>query len=283
METITHALLHTLEHTAIILPLLYLTYLLIGYLNKGKGVKIQHALQSRGGANVLLASALGAIPQCGFSTTVAQLFCDKKVTIGVLFAVIISTSDEALTIFIAYGEINLALIFIGIKVAIAIVVGFIVDKLWKPTIHEDNDICYDVTDEHHCHCSQEGNIWLFALKKALTLFAIVFAVGFALELIIDFWGEDKLSTILLSNSIFQPLVIALIGLIPNCAVTVVLAELIVSGAISMGAGIAGLITAGGFGLVVLIKNNKNRWLTAKIIGILYLIGAGSGMILQFVL
>ncbi len=283
METIFHALLHTAKHVAIILPLLYLTYLLIGYLNNGRGVKIQQALQSRGGANVLLASAFGAIPQCGFSTTVAQLFCDKKVTIGVLFAVIISTSDEALTIFVAYGEVGLALVFVGVKVALAIVVGFIIDKLWKPTIHEDNDICYEVTDNHSCHCHHEDNIWLFALKKALTLFAIVFIVGFVLELVMDFWGEDKLQYILLSDSVFQPLVIALIGLIPNCAVTVVLAELIVSGAVSMGAGIAGLITAGGFGLVVLIKNNKDRLLTVKIVGLLYLIGAVSGMILQFVL
>ena len=87
-------------------------------------------------------------------------------------------------------------------------------------------------------------------------------------------------TTFFGNTVFQPVLAALIGLIPNCAASVILTQLYLSGAISFASVVAGLCTGAGAGLLVLFKMNKDKRENLKILSLLYVIGVLAGMILE---
>ena len=66
-----------------------------------------------------------------------------------------------------------------------------------------------------------------------------------------------IATIFMKNSIFGPFLASLIGLIPNCAASVVITELYLNNAISFGMTMAGLLTGSGVALLLLFKVNNN--------------------------
>ena len=283
MELVLHTALHTLLDTAKMLPFLFGVYLLIEYLEHKASEKMEKAVAKLGTFGPVGGAVLGCIPQCGFSVAVSNLYAGRLVSIGTLLAVFIATSDEAIPILLANpqqaGDI---LKLILAKIIIALLFGFVADllvkllKKWGKFKDEPNDLC------ENCGCEEKG-ILHSAIIHTLQIFAFLFAVSFVFGLVIELLGEETINGILMSGSVFQPFLSALIGLVPNCAPSVILTELYISGSLSFGSVIAGLSTGAGLGLVVLYKTNKNLKQNIIITASLYLAGALSGMIIDLIM
>lgn len=272
-------ILDTLLDCAKMLPFLFLAFLLLEAIEHHTGGKINNILAKSGTAGPLVGSLLGCIPQCGFSVFSANLYSGGIITLGTLIAVFVSTSDEAILILLAQPDRGFEILKLIIaKVIIAVIAGYIIDLILKrhPSKQKHvEDMCKD------CGCHNHHGILKPALyhtgKILVFLLLIVFVLNFAVETL----GIEKISKLLLGNSIFQPFIAALIGLIPNCAASVLLTELYLEGAISFASVVAGLCTGAGAGLLVLFKENRNVKENLKIVGILYLVGVISGIILTF--
>ena len=277
MEEILHELLHALIETLKTVPFLFLAYLLMEFIEHKASDKMEGYLKKIGNAGPAIGSALGCIPQCGFSASASNLYTAGLITEGTLIAVFLTTSDEALPILLstASGHSSVWKLILC-KIGIGIVAGFTIDFiLRKMKVRKvEIDICKD------CGCEEEKGILKPSLKHTLKISVFILAINIALGLAIHFLGEDKLSKILLSDSLIQPFITALIGLIPNCAVSVMLTNLYLEGALSFGSAIAGLCSGAGIGLTVLLKSNKCRKENLRIIGILYGISALFGFTLM---
>lgn len=280
LEIIWHVIKHTFIDSLKMLPFLFAAYLLIEFLEHKASDRLQHALSKSGSQGVIAGAVLGCVPQCGFSVAAANLYAGRVITLGALMAVFLSTSDEAVPLLLSNPEkAGMILPLILLKVVIALAAGFTVDfilklihaKENKPEIHDHNVLCA------HCHC-EEGSIFRSALKHTLGIFAFILIVSLLLNTLIEVIGEEAISKLLLTNSVFQPFLAGLIGLIPNCAASVMLVQLYLAGSLSFGAMLAGLCTGAGMGLAVLFKTHKGWKKNLGILLLLYLIGSIAGLI-----
>ena len=276
-EILIHSAVHALEETAKLLPFLFLAYLLMEYLEHHAASKMEGLLRAIGPAGPLVGALLGCIPQCGFSATAANLYAAGLVSRGTLLAVFLATSDEALPLLLGHsnagGEIAKLLLS---KLLIGITVGFIVDllmrKFGKP--REIADLC------EHCGCHDHGGILKPALWHTLRIALFCLVLNFLLHIGFDLLGQDRLASLLLSGSWAQPFLAALVGLVPNCAASVMLTQLYLGGVISFGSVLAGLCAGAGVGLAVLLRVNGDKKESLRIVGILYLVSAVVGLIAQ---
>ncbi|MBE6828305.1 MAG: hypothetical protein E7514_06840 [Ruminococcaceae bacterium] len=273
-------IIDTLLDCAKMLPFLFFAFLLMEALEHKASEKINRALASSGKAGPLVGALLGCVPQCGFSVFSANLFSNGVITLGTLIAVFLSTSDEAVLIILSHpdrkGEI---LKLLAVKIVIAIFFGYIINLIVRkhpgPEKHIE-DHCKD------CGCHDEhGGIFKPAVKHTLKILGFLLIIVFVLNLAVEWVGMERLSKILLSNSVFQPFIAGLIGLIPNCAASIFLTELYLKGAISFASVIAGLSTGAGAGLLVLFKENKFIKENIKIILILYACAVTAGVVVSF--
>lgn len=289
MDVFVHTLEHTLEDTWMMLPFLLITYMILEVFerrNSNRDEKIFFGLQKYG---PLVGAIVGLLPQCGFSILAAMLFVQRNITLGSLLAVMIATSDEAIPILLSnpslYSTLGLLLV---LKFAIAVVIGYFVDHVLyrhqKVVYFEDmeEEPEQEDSDEEEggsaCPCCYpEYPIYISALIRSLKIFVFIFATSFVLTLLIEWIGEENLSTILLSKSFLQPILAAIFGFIPNCAATVVLSQLYMTGQLQFGSLLAGLITNAGLGLVVLIRYNENKKMVFRIIAILLIVAVLFGM------
>lgn len=275
----------TLIDSIKLLPFLFITYLIMEYIEHKMGEKSKKAIQKSGKWGPLLGSLLGIFPQCGFSVSATNLYAGRVITLGTLIAVYLSTSDEMLPIFISEG-VSPIIIFkiLGIKLIIGMIAGFIIDfaiHLFRKNRKEDIEKIEieHVCEEEHCHCHENG-ILKSSIKHTLSIFLFIIIISFLINTIVHFVGEETIASWILNKPIIGPAIAALIGLIPNCAASVILTNLYLENVISVGSMIAGLLTGAGVGLAILFKTNKNWKENAKIVGLLYLIGTISGIILQ---
>lgn len=272
------ALLDTLK----VLPFLFGVYILIEYIEHRSSDKLGNSLRKMGPFGSVGGAILGTIPQCGFSVVASNLFAGRIITMGTLLAVFISTSDEAIPMMISNPQ-NIGDLwkFILIKMAIAIAVGIIVDIILK-LLHLDkqegtiHDLC------SHCDC-EHHSIFRAALSHTIEIIIFIFIVNLLLNGFMEFAGKETVSNILMTNSVFQPLIAALVGFIPNCAASVVLTQLYIQGVLSFGSIIAGLTTSAGIGILVLFKINKHQKQNFAIIGILYVAGVVSGLLINAIM
>ena len=198
--------------------------------------------------------------------------------LGTLIAIYLSTSDEMLPIMLSSNvDILLIIRIIGIKIAIGMLCGFIIDLLYRRSVDNVTDFC----DSEHCHC--EHGIIMSSVKHTLNISIFILVITFLLNLIIHYYGEDKLSTLIINNNIIGPFITSLIGLIPNCGASVILTELYLSNALSLGSLIGGLLTGSGVALLLLFKVNNNIKENINISIILYLIGVISGIVINIIL
>ncbi|MFI3115496.1 MAG: putative manganese transporter [Clostridia bacterium] len=277
IDTILHSLWHSFSHTWTIIPILYAVYYIV--MNLERKISTEELVTNK--ANSPLTGALlGVVPQCGVAVVASDLFNRNKITVGTLLAVFISSSDEALIILFTGGDNFLnALLLILIKVILAIIFGFFFDKVFKYDIN--NHFLDDCSHKNHCECCEtEGKVSVFALKHTLKIFLCVYIVFFIFDFTIALVGKEFLQAILLTDSFLQPLISALIGLIPSCAVSIIIASLYLSGGLSFGSTLSGLISAAGFGLIVLIRGNQNPKLVAKIILALYCTASLAGVLFE---
>lgn len=279
MEEILHEILHALIETLKTVPFLFLAYLLMEYIEHKASEKMEASLKKIGNAGPVIGSALGCIPQCGFSASASNLYTAGLITEGTLIAVFLSTSDEALPILISTSGGHGAIWkLILCKIGIGIVAGFVIDFILRRMKIEKCpvDMCKD------CGCEEEEGILKPTLKHTLKTSLFILIINVTLGLIIHFVGHEALHRILLSDSVLQPIITALIGLIPNCAVSVTITNLYIEGALSFGAAVAGLCSGAGVGITVLLKANKCKKENIRIISTLFGISAVFGIILTLI-
>lgn len=272
----------TLADALKLLPFLFVTYLIMEYIEHRTSEKTRLLMKKSGKWGPAFGGLLGMLPQCGFSTAASNLYAGRIITLGTLLAVFLSTSDEMLPVLISeQAPINLILKILAIKVVIGICAGFLTDLLCRR--HRDNDQdemrIEQICDHQHCHCG-EGNFFSSALRHTLQVFLFILVISFLLNLLVDFVGEDKLEVFLTKRAILGPLFAGLIGLIPNCASSVLLTRLYLSGMLGVGSMLAGLLAGSGVGLLVLYKVNDNIRENIRITLLLYFIGVLCGIVIE---
>lgn len=298
---------HSVLDTLYLIPFLLVTYLAMEWLEHKAGDKAAAAVRRAGAAGPVVGSLVGVVPQCGFSAAAATLYAGRVVTLGTLFAVLLSTSDELLPIFLAERvPFEVILKILGVKVAIGMVMGFALDAVLRLTHREDRKLrIHELCERDRCHCNGDcaacredpelvygsehdsehehdhsgGSIVRSAVKHTLQVGVFIFLITIALNVVLETVGEDALATLLHSNQVLSILGSALVGLVPNCAASVVVAQLYVDGALGAGALIAGSLVSAGVGLLVLLRANRRPKENAAIIAALVITGAAWGLVI----
>ena len=263
-----------------LLPYLLITFIILEFIEHKLSKKNEKILIKNKKYGVVLGGVLGGLPQCGFSSMAAHLFSSKVITMGTVIAVFLSTSDEMLPIMISEKvDIIILLKIIGFKVLIGIIIGFIVDLIYKEnTKNEIKEMC-----EHtRCDCDKEG-IFVSSVKHTLKIGLFILIANMLINIIIYYVGEEKLSSLLLNKNILTYFIASLIGLIPNCASSVIITELYLSGLITIGTLMSGLLTGSGLGILLLFKSNHNMKENIAILSIIYAIGVLVGIVIDLVL
>ncbi len=273
-------ILDTIIDSLKLIPFLLVAFLIIELLEHKLNNKTKNIITKSKKVGPIIGSLLGVIPQCGFSVMATNLYITRIITLGTLISIYLSTSDEMLIIMISEKvEISLILKILLIKIFFGIVYGLIIDKIINKK-KKDKETNYELCDEEHCDCNH--SILLSAIKHTLHITLFIFIITLIINTIFTLLGDNYLSKILLNNSILSPFITSLIGLIPNCAASVILTELYLNSTISLGALIGGLLTSSGSSLLVLIKNNKNKKENLSIILLLYALGVLSGIIIELI-
>ena len=271
-------LLNGLLETIKLLPFLFLTYLLMEFIEHRAGERAERFMRSAGVLAPVVGGALGAVPQCGFSAAAANLYAGRIVSMGTVVAVFLSTSDEMIPILvsgsISPGNIVLVVLY---KAVVGIFVGLAIDLAMRLMRKDAEKINIDaICDEDNCHC--ERGIWYSALHHTLTISLFLLLVSFAINALVFFVGEDNLGAIMYDKPFISHLLASIFGLIPNCAASVVLTRLCTEGLITVGTMLSGLFAGAGVGMLVLFKINRRIKENLTILGIVIVAGVIFGML-----
>ena len=274
-------ILETLIDSVKLIPFLFITYLIMEWIEHKTKEKTKETIQKSGKWGPLIGSILGIFPQCGFSVSATNLYAARVITLGTLIAVYLSTSDEMLPIFLSEAvPMGTILKILGIKLLIGMVAGFIIDFVLRiKNKNKEEHKIVDLCEKEHCHC--EDGIVKSALTHTLHITIFIVLVTFIVNIVIYFIGEDAIEGFLMNQPILGPIVAGLLGLIPNCASSVILTQMYLENVISSATMIAGLLVGAGVGIAVLFKTNKGIKENLKIVTLLYAIGVISGIILEF--
>ncbi len=274
----------TLVDSIKLLPFLFITYLIMEYIEHKTSEKSKQAVKKSGKFGPLIGSILGIFPQCGFSVSATNLYSARVITLGTLISVYLSTSDEMLPIFISEAvPISIILKILATKLVIGMIAGFIIDFVLRiiKKQNQENEKIVDICEKEHCHCDEKG-ILKSAIKHTINIFIFIVIITLVINVLIYFVGEDLIAKFFETNTILGPIIAGLIGLIPNCASSVILTGLYIENVISAATMISGLLVGAGVGLAVLFKTNKGIKENIKIVGVLYLIGVLSGIVIQII-
>lgn len=273
-EIFLHGLLDTLK----IIPFLFLTYLLMEFIEHKAGERAESFMKKAGVFAPAVGGALGAVPQCGFSAAASNLYAGRIISMGTIVAVFLSTSDEMIPILVSgrvpVGTVAFVVIY---KAVVAIVVGFVVDAVIRLMRKEPDSINIDaICDEDNCQC--EKGIWHSALHHTVTISIFVLLITLAINALVFFIGEDNLGAIMYGKPFVSHIIAAVFGLIPNCAASVALATLCTQGLITVGTMMSGLFSGAGVGLLVLFRVNKRPKENLIIIAIIIVTGVVFGLV-----
>ena len=275
-------LIDGLMDTLKIIPYLFITFLVLEFMEHKMTKKSEKLMEKNQKFGPIIGGILGALPQCGFSSMCANLFSGRVLTMGTLIAVFLSTSDEMLPIMISEKvDPFLLLRIIGFKVIVGIIVGYFVDFIYRKK-EEKKEHIHELCEHDHCSCEHE-NLFLSSLKHTIKIGLFILIANLGIGLIIYYVGEDNLSKLLLHKNIFTYFVASLIGLIPNCASSVIMTELYLSNIITIGTLIGGLLTGSGIGLLLLFRTNKNMKENVSVLSIIYLTGVFVGFLIDIIL
>lgn len=265
-----------------LLPFLFVTYLVMEYIEHKTSEKSRQVMKKSGKWGPAIGGLMGVAPQCGFSAAAANLYAGRIITPGTLIAVFLSTSDEMLPVLISeQAPLGLILKILAAKAVIGICAGFLTDLLLRDRIGSRGDemrierLC----DHQYCHCG-EGRILSSALRHTVQIFVFILGISFLLNLLVEAAGQERLETLLCGRTLLGPLFAGLIGLIPNCASSVLLTRLFLSGMLSAGSMLAGLLAGSGVGLLVLFKVNDNLRENLRIALLLYVVGVVCGIAME---
>ena len=253
-EYILDSLLDVLK----LLPYLFVTYLVLEIIEHKAMDKAAALVQKAGRFGPVIGGLLGLLPQCGFSTVVSNLYADRLVTGGTLLAIFLATSDEMLPILIS-ESVPAVVIFkiLGVKLVSGLVVGLLFDLVRHAMKVREGDVnLHAVCETTHCGCEEEGGVLKGTLKHTFSIALFILVITLALNTAIHFIGEDVLRGLILNKPVVGPLIAGVVGLIPNCAASVIITELFLEGAMTTGAMLAGLLAGSGVGLLVLFRVNR---------------------------
>ena len=268
----------TLLDTVKLLPFLFVTFLIIEYIeHKINNKKIITKSKKFG---PFFGSLLGVIPQCGISASATNLYATRIISLGTLISVYLSTSDEMLPILIANkADTNIILKILGLKFIIGMISGFIIDLILRK---KEQPQIESLCEHDHCNCNHNHSILKSALKHTLSITLFIMIFSFIINIIFEYLGESFLENLFMKNTIFSYFLSSLVGLIPNCGASILITELYINNTITLGATLSGLLTGAGIGLLILFKTNKNRKENKTIISLIYLIGIISGIIIDLI-
>lgn len=303
MEFVLGVVIDALKDTAELIPFLFATYVVISLLDLFASDKTTAAIQRAGHAGPLIGGVLGVVPQCGFSAMGASLYADRIVSLGTFVAVILSTSDEMLPLLLAeHVEVGLLARILVTKAVLGVILGFAIDLVLRVVLGrtslagvdesdagegQDEDAEFDPS-AYSCDCGcgeplTRGQIaWWVVVNSAYRTFQVVvfiFVVSVLLNALIALVGEDALASFLSGNAVVATFVSGLVGLVPNCAASVVLTQLYIDGVLGFAPMIAGTLVAGGAGYLVLFRMNGNMRENAAIVGIVYALGVCAGLVM----
>ena len=261
-----------------LLPFLFVTFLIMEYIEHKLSDKSKEKIEKSGKYGPIVGSILGMFPQCGFSVAATNLYATRVITLGTLISVYLATSDEMLPILISYKvDIILIISILALKVIIGMICGFLIDKFIR--IEKENEI-KNFCDEEHCDC--DHGILKSTIKHTLNIFIFIVIAEFILNIIVSITGLETLESIFMKNSIFGSFITSLIGLIPNCAASVVITELYLNKVITFGSIVSGLLASAGVGFLVLFKTNKNIKENVQILMIVYIMSVVSGILIDII-
>lgn len=303
MEFVVDVVIDALKDTAELIPFLFATYVVISLLDLFASDKTTAAIQRAGHAGPLIGGVLGVVPQCGFSAMGASLYADRIVSLGTFVAVILSTSDEMLPLLLAeHVEVGLLARILVTKAVLGVILGFATDLVLRAVLGrtslagvdesdagegQDEDAEFDPS-AYSCDCgcgeplTRGQTAWWVVVNSAYRTFQVVvfiFVVSVLLNALIALVGEDALASFLSGNAVVATLVSGLVGLVPNCAASVVLTQLYIDGVLGFAPMIAGTLVAGGAGYLVLFRMNGNMRENAAIVGIVYALGVCAGLVM----
>lgn len=288
------ALMKTLFIDALIdsagmIPFLLVIYFVVEWFERRLGGNIEHRLKTSAKAGPALGALFGCFPQCGFSVVAASFYSRRLITTGTLLAVILSTSDEAIPVMLAQpGRSGIVITLLVTKLIIGLTAGYLIDLFMRR--RKPAEVSHaDRAEEHHelgcCNHQLSGKTSRWQLLKhplihTAKIFVFIFVVTLGINGLIAAVGQENIGRILLRQSIFQPFLAALVGLIPNCAASVAIATLFLKGGLSYGSAVAGLCCSGGLGLLVLLRENRDFKDTLRIVALLFFISTVAGLAIQ---
>lgn len=284
MAIITDALIDTIKDTVTLIPFLFVTYLAMEWLEDKTEERSVAMLSRIGKFSHVLGAGIGLIPQCGFSAGAASLYSGGVITAGTLIAVFLSTSDEMIPIFVS-SSVAPATIgrILAAKFVIALISGIVVDiasRVIRYGFHADKHI-HDLCERDHCGCEdEEGGIVRSALVHTLKITGFIFLISLALSLLIGFAGEETIASMLSSIPVLGTVFTGMIGLIPNCAASVVITQMYLEGLLTSGQLMSGLLVGAGVGLLVLFRTNSHHKENIAITGVLLALGICWGLLID---
>lgn len=277
------SILDTLKDTVTLIPFLFITYLAMEWLERRTEEQSVALLSRIGRFSHLLGAGIGLIPQCGFSAGAASLYSGGVITAGTLIAVFLSTSDEMIPIFIssavAPGTIGRIL---AAKFLIALISGVLVDTAARLVHHiSPHKHIHELCERDHCGCDdEEGSIVRSALVHTARITGFIFLISLILSLLAAFVGKDTLASLMTGEPMIGTVITALIGLVPNCAASVVITQMYLEGLLTAGQLMSGLLVSAGVGLLVLVRTNTRKLENAEVIGTLLLLGIAWGTVID---
>ncbi|MDY4693871.1 MAG: putative manganese transporter [Blautia sp.] len=275
------ALTDSVADSVKLLPFLFLTYLFMEFLEHKTGSAAREKIRTAGKFGPVWGGLLGVIPQCGFSAAASSLYAGRVITVGTLLAVYLSTSDEMLPVMISSAVPVVTIIkILACKAVIAILSGLLVEYVYISVMKkQEKDMnVHVICEEEHCRC--EHGIVRSAVVHTIRIFVYIFLISLILNMVIGFVGEDTLAGIFTGVPVVGQLISALVGLIPNCASSVVITQLYLDHIIGAGALMSGLLVNAGVGLLILFRLNRDRKQNLRITGALYGIGVFWGIMIQ---
>ena len=286
-EILFEAILDALIDSLKILPFLLLTYVILEYLESHTENRVHHIIKKAGWMGPFWGSILGVVPQCGFSAAASNLYAGRTITLGTLVAIFLSTSDEMLPIMLSEGVPALSLIgIILMKILFGIAFGFVIDAIChilssRSTGQADDGENFQIErlcEKEHCHC-ESGSILVSALKHTANIILFVFAATVLMNLLFLFLGEERLTQIIADRPVTGLLLCSLIGLIPNCGVSVLLTHMYLHGILPLSHLLSGLLDGAGVGLLVLFRVNPDYRENIRITVLLFAISFLTGLLL----
>lgn len=315
MDPFVDVLADSVIDTLKLIPFLFVTYLAMEALEHFASNKVKETVERAGAAGPVVGALLGALPQCGFSAMAATLFSGRVVTAGTLVAVILSTSDEMIPVFVAHQQpAGRMLSIIAIKVVLGIVAGLLLDLVLR-LLHRAGDghtHIHELCEREHCHCEEADELeelddnhhdhgdhhghhehghhhghghshhgaWGIvrsACVHTAQVTAFIFLISLLFGLIIEGLGVDSIRSTLAYHPVRATFIAALVGLIPNCGASVAIAELFLDGTLATGPMLAGLLSSGGVGLLVLWRTNADARQNVYVTLLVYVVAVLAGL------